>query len=161
MTEPSKGPEPTGAELLALLDGLPDGWREAMGVRFVQASRDELVAELTIDARHLQPLGVVHGGVYAGLVETVASVGAGINSVPDDRYPVGLENHTSFLRAVRSGTLRATGRPLARGRRSHVWSVEITDDAGRLAATGTVRLMILERGSSLAGDGTELRSKEG
>ncbi len=102
--------------------------------------------------QHLQPHGIVHGGVYAGLVETVASVGAALNVMAHGLTAVGLENHTSFLRAVREGTLRATARPLTRGRRTQVWEATVTDSAGRVAATGRVRLLCLEAGADLAGE---------
>ena len=128
------------------------GWNRAMGLRFTSATADEVVAELVIGPAHLQPHGIVHGGVYAGIVETVASVGAGISAGSRGQTAVGLENHTSFLRAVRSGTLRATARPLTRGRRTQVWEATVTDDEGRVAATGRVRLLCLDPGSELAGE---------
>jgi uncharacterized protein (TIGR00369 family) len=82
----------------------------------------------------------------------VASVGAALNAMAEGRHAVGLENHTSFLRAVRGGKLTVTARPVAKGRRSQVWEGEVRDDKGRLAATGRVRLMILEGDEALAGE---------
>jgi len=128
------------------------GWNEAMGVRFVRATADEVVAECDIGPQHLQPHGIVHGGVYAGIVEAVASVGAALHAMQIGRSVVGLENHTSFLHAVRSGTLRATARPLTRGRRTQVWEGTIADASGRIAATGRVRLICLEADALLAGE---------
>lgn len=144
MTEPKDHVE--------MIASLPDGWIKAMGVRFVRATVDEVVAELDVAPTHLQPMGIVHGGVYAGLVETVASVGAGISTMERGRLPVGLENHTTFLRAARSGLLRATARPLTRGSRTQVWYVEVADADARVLATGQVRFLVLEEGSALAGD---------
>jgi 1,4-dihydroxy-2-naphthoyl-CoA hydrolase len=129
-----------------------DGYNEALGLHFVQASADEVVAELAIGAMHLQPHGIVHGGVYCAMIETVASVGANLSASPRGQTAVGLENHTSFLRAVRSGTLRATARPLTRGRRTQVWEASVTDGDGRVAATGRVRLICIDPGSDLAGE---------
>jgi len=127
------------------------GWDEAMGLVFVRATADEVVAECDVGPQHGQPAGIVHGGVYAGLVEAVASLGAALHAMPRGQTVVGLENHTSFLRAVRSGTLRATARPLTRGRRTQVWEATITDAEGRVAATGRVRLLCLEPDAVLAG----------
>ena len=127
------------------------GWDAAMGLRFVQASGDEVIVELTIGEVHRQPYGIVHGGVHAGLIETVTSVGAALYALTDQRSVVGLENSTSFLHAVRSGTLRATARPVARGRRTQVWEAEIRDEGGRIVATGRVRLLVLEPEAALAG----------
>jgi len=127
------------------------GWDAAMGLRFVHASGDEVIVELTIGEVHRQPYGIVHGGVHAGLIETVTSVGAALYALTDQRSVVGLENSTSFLHAVRSGTLRATARPVARGRRTQVWEAEIRDEGGRIVATGRVRLLVLEPEAALAG----------
>jgi uncharacterized protein (TIGR00369 family) len=128
------------------------GWDKAMGLHLVRATADEVVAECEIGPQHHQPHGIVHGGAYAGIVETVASIGAAIHAMARGQSVVGLENHTSFLRAVRSGTLRATARPLTRGRRTQVWEGTITDAEGRIAATGRVRLLCLEPDAVLAGE---------
>ena len=92
-----------------------DGWANAAGVRFVRASRDEVVAESTIEARHLQPYGIVHGGVYCTIVETLASTGAALDAMRHGLSVVGLDNHTSFVRATGPGKVTATARPITRG----------------------------------------------
>ena len=83
------------------------GWVGTTGLRILSATRDEVVAELEVQPKHLQAYGIVHGGVHAGVVETLASIGAAVDAMAAGRTVVGLENHTSFLRAVRSGKLRA------------------------------------------------------
>ncbi len=129
-----------------------DGWSGAMGLRFLRATRDEVVAELEIGPQHLQPYGIVHGGVYAGIVETLASSGAALDSLARGSSVVGLDNHTSFLRATRAGKLHATAIPLTRGRRTQLWEGRVVDDEGRLVATGRVRLLCLEPGAVVAGE---------
>ncbi|WP_437670813.1 PaaI family thioesterase [Sorangium sp. So ce131] len=128
-----------------------DGWMAAMGLQLTRATRDEVEAELTIGPQHRQAYGIVHGGVHAGIVETLASIGAALHALPEGRSIVGVENHTSFLRAVRSGRLRAAARPIDRGRRTQVWEVSVHDDDGRLCASGRVRLLVLEPDAVLAG----------
>lgn len=135
----------------AALNASLDGWNAAMGLRFVRATRDEVVAELTITAVHRQPYGVVHGGVYAGIVETVCSVGAALDALARGLGAVGLENHTSFLAATREGKLRVVARPLSRGRRTQVWEATVSDDGERAVATGRVRLLVIEPDVPLAG----------
>ncbi len=136
---------------------LPDGWVTANAVVFTRATASEVVAELTIGPQHLQPMGIVHGGVYAGLVETTTSVGAGIHSSQKGRLSVGLENHTSFLHASRSGKLIATARPLTRGSRTQVWEASVVNEAGQVAATGRVRFLTLDPGTALAGEGAGMK----
>jgi uncharacterized protein (TIGR00369 family) len=133
------------------MNASPGGFNTAMGLRFLRATRDEVVAELTIGANHSQPYGIVHGGVHAGIIETACSVGAAIDAEGYGRTAVGLENSTSFLHAARSGVLRVTARPLSRGRRTQVWEATVTDEAGRALAKGRVRLICLEPESQLAG----------
>lgn len=127
------------------------GYDRAMGLTMVSATPDELIAELTVGDQHLQPYGLVHGGVYAGMIESVCSVAAALNVFAEGKSAVGLENSTSFLKAVRSGTLRCTARPATKSSRTHVWEAEVTDEGGRLVAKGRVRLLILEAGARAGG----------
>jgi len=116
-----------------------------------------VVATIDISERHHQGYGIVHGGVYSGIVETLASVGAHLFAAENGRAVAGLENHTSFMRAIREGHLTATATPLARGRRSQLWQCDIVDEAGRLIATGRVRLHSFEPGEEIAGAAPDLR----
>jgi len=129
-----------------------DGWDQLLGLRIVHASRDEVVAEYEIDPRHHQPYGVVHGGVHCSAVESVCSTGAGIDAMASGRSVVGLENHTSFVRAVRSGKITIRATPITRGRRSQLWEAVARDEQGRIVSSGRVRLLCLEPGSELAGE---------
>jgi uncharacterized protein (TIGR00369 family) len=144
-------PDPA-RDFAGLINAATDGWVHAMGIVVTAASADEVCCELEVDARHHQGYGIVHGGVHAGIVETLASIGAAMYAMPRGQSVVGLENHTSFMRAVRSGKLHARATPLTRGRRSQVWEGSIWDEQDRLVATGRVRLISLERGTELAGE---------
>lgn len=128
-----------------------DGYDREMGLRFVTATVDEVRAEMPVTPKQHQPYGLVHGGVYCGIVETLCSVGAALNAAQHGRTAVGLENSTSFIHAVRSGTLHAKAVPLTRGRRTQVWAAEIRGDDGKLAAHGKVRMLLLEAGREVAG----------
>jgi uncharacterized protein (TIGR00369 family) len=86
----------------------------------------------------------VHGGVHCGVVETLASVGAAVVALPRGQRVVGLENSTSFVRAVSSGKLHAVARPVHRGRTTQVWEAWIRDEQDRLVAQGRVRLLCLD-----------------
>ena len=111
-----------------------------LGTRVVEGTSDRVVALLDVADKHFQPSGIVHGGVYACLVETTASIGA---SLAADCVVVGVSNSTEFIRAVRGGTLRAEAVPVHRGRSLQLWHVEIRDETQRLVAEGKVRLMNL------------------
>ena len=128
-----------------------NGFSKAMGFEFIKLSAEEVVVELDIAEQHLQPFGIVHGGVHCGIVEEICSRGAGLAVADRGQVVVGVENHTSFLRAVRSGRLRGVARPIQRGRRAHLWEATITDEQDRLVATGRVRLFCMDGETALAG----------
>ena len=153
-------PDQDPVEVAALLNQNRDGWSATMGLSFVRASRDEVVADLEVGPANLQAYGIVHGGVHAGVIETLASVGAALDAMTRAQSVVGLENHTSFLRAVRGGRLRVTAKPLSRGRRSQVWEGTVIDDRDRVVATGRVRLFCLDAGVELAGEQVALKKGE-
>jgi 1,4-dihydroxy-2-naphthoyl-CoA hydrolase len=131
-------------------DGAPLalGFIGVLGLELVKVSADEVEAVWTVDERHRQPHGVVHGGVYCSVVETCCSIGAQQAALPGT-VVVGVDNHTSFVRAVRDGRLRARATPLHIGRRAQLWECVIVDASERLLATGRLRLM------SVSGPGSE------
>jgi uncharacterized protein (TIGR00369 family) len=119
------------------------GWHspfdELVGTQLVQASGERVVARLAVDQRLHQPAGVVHGGVYATVIEAIASTGATL-AMDGAGGAVGLGNHTEFLRPVSDGELTFVAEPLQQGRSVQLWQASVTDERGRAIAHGTVRL---------------------
>ncbi|GAA2139662.1 PaaI family thioesterase [Actinomadura napierensis] len=113
-----------------------------LGLRVVEASDREVVAEIEVTGRLMQAYGIVHGGVYCAINETVCSMGAALTVGLEHRV-VGISNHTRFMRAVREGRLTARARPVDRVGDHVTWQATITDDKGRVAAEGTVNLLRL------------------
>jgi 1,4-dihydroxy-2-naphthoyl-CoA hydrolase len=147
------------ADLLKMLNAARGGFEVALGMTFTRASADEVEVEVPVRPDVLQPYGLVHGGVYSSIIETAASVGAALFAMRSGQTTVGLENTTSFLRAVRSGKLIAVARPLHRGRTTQVWEVEVRNDEGKVAATGRVRLLCLEPGAAVAGEAVGVKTR--
>jgi uncharacterized protein (TIGR00369 family) len=119
-----------------------DGLNAALGFELDEASPDRVVMSWTVGPQHLQPYGIVHGGVYCSVVETTASIGAALWYGERGKV-VGVANHTNFLRAVGDGRLTATATPIHRGRSQQLWLVLINDERGRDIARGEVRLQNL------------------
>jgi uncharacterized protein (TIGR00369 family) len=90
-----------------------------------------------------QPFGLVHGGVYASIAESLTSMATHEAVQADGLTAQGLSNQTSFLRPILEGTVHAEARRRHRGRTTWVWEVDITDDQGRLCAL--VRMTIAVR----------------
>jgi len=136
------------------------GFDAAMGFRYVRASRDEVVVEYDVAEIHRQPYGIVHGGVHCGVIEAVCSTGAAMDAMARGQSVVGIENHTSFVHAIREGTVTVTAKPITRGRRVQLWEAVCRDPAGKIVATGRVRLLCLDQGSELAGEAVRATPRE-
>ncbi len=121
--------------------GLGDGFDTELGLTYLEVTPDGGRARLDIHDKLLQPWGIVHGGVYCSIVESLASVSAHVwLSANGGGTVVGVNNNTDFLRAISSGTVTAESTPIHRGRRQQLWLITITDDNDRLVARGQVRL---------------------
>ncbi|HJR92569.1 MAG TPA: PaaI family thioesterase [Acidimicrobiia bacterium] len=111
-------------------------------IEIVEAGADRAVGRIVIAPHHHQPYGVVHGGVYCTLVETLASTGAAMWAMDQGLMGcVGVHNSTDFVRSTREGTLVGVASPVHRGRSQQLWLVEITrEEDAKLLARGQVRL---------------------
>jgi uncharacterized protein (TIGR00369 family) len=115
------------------------GFDSVIGFRYTEITADGLKAELTINPTLHQPHGIVHGGVYCSVIESVASASAAVWLGGEGRV-VGVNNNTDFLRAISSGKVFAQSFPIHRGRSQQLWRVVITDEQDRTIAQGQVRL---------------------
>ena len=140
MTEPST----TAPSLTA------GGFVELLGLRFDEVTPDRVAIRWDVTPALHQPYGIVHGGVYASVVETAASIAAAA-WLGERGQVVGVNNSTDFLRAVREGTLHAVAQPVHRGRLQQLWLVEIRDESERLVARGQVRLQNIPDADRLGG----------
>jgi len=118
------------------------GFNSELGLTFLEVTPDGGRAQLTIKDHLLQPWGIVHGGVYCSMIESLASVSAQLWLTADGvgGTVVGVNNNTDFLRAISSGTVTAVSTPIHRGRRQQLWLVTITDENDKQVARGQVRL---------------------
>lgn len=113
---------------------------QVLGIVFDRASLRCVEAHLDPDSTLHQPYGIVHGGVWCAVVETLASVGGALNAGLDGRLCVGVSNATDFLRAHRQGRVDAVATPIHVGRLQQLWQVVLTREDGKTIARGQVRL---------------------
>lgn len=114
---------------------------DALGLQIDEVSLERVRGHLECDERHHQPFGIVHGGVWCAVVESLASIGAAMQVASSGRIVVGVANSTDFLRAHRVGRIDAEGRPVHVGRTQQLWQVVLTRaDDGKPVARGQVRL---------------------
>jgi uncharacterized protein (TIGR00369 family) len=115
---------------------------DVLGFELLESSADGCRARFDVETRVCQPFGLVHGGAYAALAETMVSHATQAVVSQDGHFALGQSNHTSFLRPVREGSVHAEGRARHRGRTSWIWEVDFTDDEGRLCAIARVALAV-------------------
>jgi 1,4-dihydroxy-2-naphthoyl-CoA hydrolase len=115
---------------------------DVLGFEMLESSAERCRGRFAVEGRVRQPMGLVHGGAYAALAESLVSITTYRAVNENGSIAVGQSNHTTFLRPVRSGQVHAEGRPLHKGRTSWVWDVHFTDDDGRLCATTRVILAV-------------------
>jgi uncharacterized protein (TIGR00369 family) len=120
---------------------LGKGFDSEIGLNYIELTPDGGRARLEIHDKLLQMAGIVHGGVYCSIIESVASVSGGVWLAENGGGTVvGVNNNTDFLRAISAGTVTAVSTPIHRGRRQQLWLVTITEDDDRVVARGQVRL---------------------
>jgi uncharacterized protein (TIGR00369 family) len=121
------------------------GLEGVLGLEFTELSDEVVCGHVPVRAELKQPYGLIHGGVYAAIAESLASWGTAAAVMPEGKIAVGLSNHTSFLRPVTEGTIAAVATRKHRGRTTWVWDIEATDDTGRLCAITRVTIAVRER----------------
>ena len=122
--------KPTAQELAASVLGFD----RLYGLQLLAYDEREVTAQVTVRDELKQPAGLVHGGVYASIAESLASMATALAVIPQGSMAMGLANNTSFLRPVTEGTVHAHATRLHRGRTTWVWDVRFSDDAGRTCA---------------------------
>jgi 1,4-dihydroxy-2-naphthoyl-CoA hydrolase len=119
------------------------GFDALYGLEVLAVSDEEVTARVAVRDELKQPAGLVHGGVFASIAESITSMATWLAVHDDGRSAQGLSNQTSFLRPILGGTIHAIARRRHRGRTTWVWEVDITDDEDRLCAL--VRMTIAVR----------------
>ena len=122
-----------------------------LGIEFLEVGDSFIRARAPVDARTLQPAGILHGGISVVLAETLGSCGAACAAPPGHRA-VGLDINANHLRSVSAGWVIGTARPVHIGRTTHVWQIEITNETGQLTCVSRITMAILGA-SSEAGSG--------
>jgi uncharacterized protein (TIGR00369 family) len=118
---------------------------ELIGIEHLDAGEGEARARIAVAERILQPYGLVHGGVYPVVVETICSKATHEAVEGEGKVALGQSNRITFVRPISAGHVNAVARARHRGRTSWVWQVEITDDDGRLCALGEMVVAIRDR----------------
>jgi 1,4-dihydroxy-2-naphthoyl-CoA hydrolase len=112
------------------------------GLEILEYDDERVTARVPVEDKVKQPMGLVHGGLYASIAESITSMATARVVVPEGMIATGMSNQTSFLRPITQGTVHATATRRHRGRTTWMWDVEITDDAGRLCAVSRMTIAV-------------------
>jgi 1,4-dihydroxy-2-naphthoyl-CoA hydrolase len=117
-----------------------------LGIRFTEIGADFLCGTMPVDRRTTQPYGLLHGGASVALAETLGSMGAGM-SVDAEYLVLGQEINANHVRAARGGLVTGTARPAHIGGRTHVWTIDIVNEAGKLVCIARLTVAVIKRGA--------------
>jgi 1,4-dihydroxy-2-naphthoyl-CoA hydrolase len=115
---------------------------QTLEIEILEATKDRVVAKMPVQAKVSQPFGFLHGGASVALAETVASIGAYLNVAENNENAFGLEINANHVRPKRDGFVIATATPLHRGKSTHVWDIQITDEANKLVCVSRCTMAI-------------------
>jgi 1,4-dihydroxy-2-naphthoyl-CoA hydrolase len=115
---------------------------QTLEIEILEATKDRVVAKMPVQPKVSQPFGFLHGGASVALAETVASIGAYLNVAENGENAFGLEINANHVRPKRDGFVVATATPLHRGKSTHVWDIQITDEAGKLVCVSRCTMAI-------------------
>jgi len=119
---------------------------EQLGIECIELGKDYVVSRMPVDHRTHQPMGLLHGGASAALIESIGSMGSTLLIDLDRQQPVGLEINCNHIGGVRSGYVIATGKIVHAGKRTHLWQVDIREDGtDRLICTGRLTVIIIDK----------------
>jgi uncharacterized protein (TIGR00369 family) len=125
-------------------ENAPSGFAEYAGVEWLGVEPDEAKARVAVAEHHKQPYGLVHGGVYATLAESIASAATALLT-DEGMAAIGMSNNTTFLRPITDGHINAVARRLHGGRSTWIWDVEMSDDQGRICAVSRMTIAVRPR----------------
>ncbi|HLW39313.1 MAG TPA: PaaI family thioesterase [Brumimicrobium sp.] len=119
---------------------------ETLDMKCIEVGKDYIVATMPVNSKVHQPMGLLHGGASAALIESVGSIGSTLMIDVEKEVPVGIEINANHVGGMTSGLVKAVGKVVHAGKRTHVWQVDLTDDeTGALVCTGRLTVMIVPR----------------
>jgi 1,4-dihydroxy-2-naphthoyl-CoA hydrolase len=116
-----------------------------LDIEFIESGDDYMIAKMPVDHRSHQPIGIMHGGASCVLAETAGSTAANFAVDITKQYCVGLSINTNHIRSIKSGFIFAKATPIHIGKSTHVWNIDITNEAGQMISATRLTMAVLER----------------
>ena len=119
-----------------------------LGVKIIEVGPTKTIIQMEVTPRVHQYVGIMNGGVSVLLAETAASMGAVAASDLSQVTPVGIEINANHLRAVSRGIITVVATPISHGRTMSIWSIEISNDKGKLVCVSRITIYLQKRPAS-------------
>ena len=125
-----------------------DTLMETLNIKYVEIGEDYLKAEMPVNSKVHQPMGLLHGGATVALAESTGSAASHL-FIDNEKFEVkGLEISANHLKSKKDGVITATARIIHKGRRTHLWEIKITDEIGNLISLCKMTMIVLEKRDS-------------
>ena len=119
---------------------------ETLGIQCVEIGEDYIVSTMPVNSTTHQPMGLLHGGASAALIESIGSIGSALLCDLQNEFPVGLEINANHIGGIKSGLVKAVGKIVHAGKRTHVWQVDIFSvETEKLICTGRLTVMVVQK----------------
>jgi 1,4-dihydroxy-2-naphthoyl-CoA hydrolase len=119
---------------------------EVLGIECIEIGNDYVVSRMPVDHRTHQPMGLLHGGASMALIESIGSMGSTLLIDLEKESPVGIEINANHVSGIRSGYVKAIGKIVHAGKRTHIWQVDIfNEETQQLVCTGRLTVMIIQK----------------
>ena len=115
---------------------------EHLGIEYTEIGIDYICAKMPVDKRTVQPMGLLHGGASAVLIESIGSCGSALCVNLQEQYIVGVEVNANHVRSAKSGYVYGKGILKHKGRQTHIWQVDILNEEDKLVSTGRLTVMV-------------------
>ncbi len=123
---------------------LKNNMSETIGIEITELTTNSVKGRMPVDHRTVQPMGILHGGASVALAETLGSIASNL-IVDHTKYTcVGMEINANHLRPVGSGFVYAEASPVHIGKKTHVWNIEIKNEAGKMVCISRLTMAIVE-----------------
>jgi 1,4-dihydroxy-2-naphthoyl-CoA hydrolase len=118
---------------------------EQLGIECIELGDDYVISRMPVDKRTHQPMGLLHGGASAALIESIGSMGSTLLLDITKQHPVGIEINANHIGGIRTGHVIAKGKIVHAGKKTHLWQVDITEEGtNKLVCSGRLTVMIID-----------------
>lgn len=118
---------------------------EVLGIEYLEVGEGSVIAKMPVDHRTHQPVGLLHGGASAALVETLGSMGSAMLVDPKEFNVTGIEVNCNHVKGIKEGFVIGKGKLVHRGKTTHLWNVDIFNEQDELVATGKLTVLIIPK----------------